>query len=231
MDLSVQNCRGQCNDGANNMVGSRFGVATQIQKKEPRAILTHCYGHSLQLAVDDMVREERNLQDALDTTSEISKLLKYLPKRDRMFEKLKAELAPQTPGFHVLCTTRWIVRVTSLQSMIDNWIPLQDLWDESLETNLESEVKSRVIGVKHQVGTFDYYFRVSLGAQILRIGDNLSKTLQDSHISDSEGQEVSNLTVKTLEKMRSDNHFNLFLETVTHKANALEVSEPLLPRR
>ena len=35
MSLSVQNCRGQCYDGANNMVGSKSGVATQIQKKEP----------------------------------------------------------------------------------------------------------------------------------------------------------------------------------------------------
>ena len=67
--------------------------------------------------------------------------------------------------------------------------------------------------------------------QILRISDNLSKTLQDAHISASKGHAVSSLTVKTLEKMRSDDHFNLFWETVTHKANALEVSEPLLPRR
>ena len=49
-----------------------------------------------------MVKEVTNLRDALDTTSKISKLLKYLPKRDRMFEKLKAELAAETPGFYVL---------------------------------------------------------------------------------------------------------------------------------
>ena len=138
MGLSVQNCQGQCYDGANNMVGSKSGVATHIQEKEPRAILTHCYGHSLQLAVGDMVREVRKLRDALDTTSEISKLLKYSPKRDRMFEKLKAELAPKTPVFRVLCPTRWTIRAASLQSVIDNWISLQELWDESLETNLES---------------------------------------------------------------------------------------------
>ena len=96
---------------------------------------------------------------------------------------------------------------------------------------MESEVKSRVIEVKHQMGTFDYYSRVSLCAQILRISDNLSKTFQHAHISASEGQAVSSLTVKTLEKMRPDDHFNLFWETVTHKVNALEVSEPLLPRR
>ena len=71
--------------------------------------------------------------------------------------------------------------------MIDNWILLQELWDESLEMNLESEVKSRVTGVKHQMQTFDYYFGVSLGVQILRISNNLSKTFQDAHISASEG--------------------------------------------
>ena len=147
-----------------------------------------------------MVREVRNLRDALDTTSEISKLLKYWSKQDRMFEKLKAELAPETPGFRVLCPTRWTVRAASLQSVIDNWISLQELWDESLEMNIESEVKTRVIGVKHQMGTFDYYFGVSLCAQILRISDNLSKTLQDCHISASKGHAVSSLTVKTLEK-------------------------------
>ena len=114
-----------------------------------------------------MVREVRNLRDALDTTSEISKLLKYSPKRDRMFEKLKAELAPEIPGFRVFCPTRWTVRAASLQSVIDNWIPPQELWDESLETNLESEVKSRVIGVKHQMGTFDYYF----GVRFIRCAD------------------------------------------------------------
>ena len=35
MGLSVQNCRGQCYDGANNMVGCKSGVATQIQKRNP----------------------------------------------------------------------------------------------------------------------------------------------------------------------------------------------------
>ena len=143
-----------------------------------------------------------------------------------MFEKLKAELASETPGFSVFCPTRWTVRAASMQSVIDNWIPLQELWDESLETNLESEVKSRVLGVKHQMGTFDYYFRVSMSAQILRISDNLSKTLQDTHISASEGQTVSSLTDKTLEKMRSDDHFNLFWENVT----GLKTSQTRGPR-
>ena len=68
LNLRISNCRGQCYDGASNMVGIRSGVATVLQREEPRAILTHCYGHSLQLAVCDTVKQVKVMQDALDTT-------------------------------------------------------------------------------------------------------------------------------------------------------------------
>ena len=44
-------CRGQCFDGASNMTGHQKGVATQIAQEEPRALFTHCYGHSLNLVL------------------------------------------------------------------------------------------------------------------------------------------------------------------------------------
>ena len=83
MNLTLKNCRGQCYDGASNMSGAKSGVATQIKAKEPRAIFTHCYGHSLQLAVGDMIKDIKILKDVLDTTFEISKLLKYSLKKKR----------------------------------------------------------------------------------------------------------------------------------------------------
>ena len=43
MNLSIQNCHGQCYDGAGNIVGAKKGKATEIQKIQPRAIFTHCY--------------------------------------------------------------------------------------------------------------------------------------------------------------------------------------------
>ena len=45
--LSLENCRGQTYDDASNMMGKKSGVATQIQKDQPKAIITHCHGHSL----------------------------------------------------------------------------------------------------------------------------------------------------------------------------------------
>ena len=47
------------------------------------------------------------VQDAVDATFEISKLINYSPKRDAT--KLKNELPLGTPGFRVLCPTRVMV--------------------------------------------------------------------------------------------------------------------------
>ena len=57
MNLSLAKARGQCYDGTSNMAEIKNGVATQIQKVESRAIFTHCYGHSLNLAAGDMVKK------------------------------------------------------------------------------------------------------------------------------------------------------------------------------
>ena len=113
LNLSLTRCRGQCYDGASNMQGARNGVAKRLADEESRAVYTHCYGHTLNLAASDTLRQLKLLKDALDTTSEVSRLIKFSPKRDTLLEKLKDSLAPDTPGFRVLCPTRWTVRAAA----------------------------------------------------------------------------------------------------------------------
>ena len=67
-----------------------------------------------------MVKEVKNLKEALDTTSKISKLLKVSPKGETLFKKFKEDFAPKFSGFRTLCPTRWTVRGGSMQSVIDN---------------------------------------------------------------------------------------------------------------
>ena len=118
-------------DGASRMKGAKSGVATQLLKDEPRAVYLHCYGHALNLAVGDRVKRCIVLKYALDTTFEVSKLVKFFPKRNVHFETLKAGLAPDSTSFRELCPTRWIVRAASLKSVIDNYTVLQESWELS----------------------------------------------------------------------------------------------------
>ena len=231
MNLNISRCRGQCYDGAKNMAGEKGGVSKQIMEKEKRVLFCHCYGHSLNLAASDAVKKCKIMADALDTTFEISKLIKFSPKRNTMFDKLKRDLAPDCPGFRLLCPTRWTVRSDSLKSVIDNYGVLQEEFNLCLESCLEPDIKSWIIGVKHQMSTFEFFIGVVIGERILKHTDNLSKTLQHKDISATEGQEVANLSMQTLQRMRDEETFNLFWTMVQQLASKYDVGEPNLPRR
>ena len=180
LNVSVNKLRGQCYDGASAMSGIKNGVAKQIMDLEPRALYTHCYGHSLNLATSDVVKQSKILQDALDTTNEITKLIKLSPRRDNIFQGLKDTLSAaetNSPGIRVLCPTRWTVRADSLASITKNYTVLQATWEQALEISKDSETKARIQGVASQMHTFKLLFGTMLAEMVLKHTDNLSRTL------------------------------------------------------
>ena len=102
LNVKLTDCRGQCYDGASNMSGSRRGVAAQICGDEKKALYTHCYGHALNLAVSDTIKQSKVCRDALDTVYEITKLGKFSPKRD-------AALNESGPNFNIWMKTLYLM--------------------------------------------------------------------------------------------------------------------------
>ena len=141
-----------------SMSDAKKGVAKILRDEEPRAIFTHCYGHALNLAVGDCVKQCDVMKIAFEIVAEVSKLIKKSPKRDAAFEKLKADLAPETPGFRVLCPTLWNVRAASQQSVIDNYEVLLLVWQEALVGSLDGEMRAHIIGVETQMMKFNFLF-------------------------------------------------------------------------
>ena len=88
---SMEKLHGQCYDGCSNMSGTSTGVAKRISDEEPCAVFTYCYGHSLNLACSDTVKKSKLLKQALETTQEITKLIKFSPRCDAVFKKFKTE--------------------------------------------------------------------------------------------------------------------------------------------
>ena len=117
LNLTFTKLRGQCYDSAALMSGTRNGVSTQILKEEPRAVYTHCCGHSLNLACNDTIKQCKVMKDALEITQKIAKLVKRSPQRDLLLHRLKDLLADNTPGVRVLFPTRWTVRGQTLQCL------------------------------------------------------------------------------------------------------------------
>ena len=153
--------------GINNVDNMKADTLAIILSENLKAFFTHSFGHALNLAVEDMVKNVQLLKDNMDAKCEIllkilSNLIKKSHKRDAMLQKIQKDILLEYPGFRVLCPTRWTVRAESMKSILDNWVALQQVWDESLDGNLEPEIKSRIIGVKSQMTTFDYFYRVAI---------------------------------------------------------------------
>ncbi len=173
-NVSLSKLRGQCLQG----------VATVIQAEQPNAFFAHCYGHSLNLATTDMVKGCATMKKMLVTVQEITKLVKYSPRRQSLFDKLKEEIASGCPGIRVLCPTRWTVKADSMNSIINNYNVLQDLWEVAVTVVRDTEVIARVKSVEYQMQTFDSFFGLVLGENLFRHLDHLSRTLQKKDISD-----------------------------------------------
>ena len=217
LNLSISKVRGQRYDGAATMSGAKSGVATRF----------------INLACVDTIKRCKLMQNSLDTTREITKLIKRSPARNAIFKQLKEELASdfESPEIRVLCPTRWTVRVDALKCILDNFNVLLELWTESLERVKDTEMKARIQGVAAQMIKFDYFFGVSLGLMILRHTDNLSRMMQKADMSAAEGQVCTAMTVSTLRSLRNDASFDLFWQKITSSAENLKIEHPALPRR
>lgn len=235
--MPLDNCRGQCYDGCSTMSGLKSGVAAIIKTEQPCALYTHCYGHALNLAASDAVKQCNQMKDALDTVFEITKLIKFSPKREAQLRNINADLGNadsdenHAPSIRVLCPTRWTVRARALESIKENYMSLLTLWETVLEDCKDSDIKARTCGVQTQMKKFDFFFGLSLGMLVLGHADTLSEALQNNALTASEAQRIASLTVQTLSSLRNDEMWSMFWKKVERQADENNVSSPTLPRR
>ena len=77
-------------DGDTSMSGIRSGVATHILQEEPRALYTHCYGHSLNLACSDTIKKCTLMRNALNIVHEITNLVNKSPSETVLWSLLNS---------------------------------------------------------------------------------------------------------------------------------------------
>lgn len=185
----------------------------------------------MNLDASDTIRKCNLMKAALDTTFEIIKLVKNSPCREQLFEDIKDEMSPGSPGVRVLCPTRWTVKADTMMSIIQNYTVLTKLWDKASEVVKDTETIARIKGVAAQCAYLICFFGLVLGEMLLRHSDNLSRAIQKIQISASEGQATASMTISTLLQLKKDEQFELFWKKVNAMAVERDVNEPNLPRQ
>ena len=120
----------------------------------------------------------------MGTAGEISVLVKYSPKREKLLGKLSEniegtlETDKQASRLDKLSVTRWTIRANCFKKITENYHSVMALWKESLDEKPDAETKARINGFKKQMESFSFYFGLNLGPTLYAHTDNLSKTLQ-----------------------------------------------------
>uniref|UniRef100_A0A1X7V1P6 DUF4371 domain-containing protein n=1 Tax=Amphimedon queenslandica TaxID=400682 RepID=A0A1X7V1P6_AMPQE len=160
LNLSFNKVRGQCYDGASNMSGAKSGVAKQTLDEQPKAFYTPCYSHSLNLAVADAMKKCSTLKKALNTTHEITKLVKYSPRRESLFKSIKGDITPGSPGIRVLYPTRWtlILGETLLRNTDNLSRTLQKKEFSAVEDQLVATMTKKTLFALRNEEKFDLFW-------------------------------------------------------------------------
>ena len=107
LDLNLEDIVGQCYDGAANMTGINKGLSARMKKTSPLAIYVHCYGHLLNLAIQDTMTNIEPLRHTLATIQSLYNFLEGSPKRHAKFHNIKVDGKPIVLTLKSLSVTRW----------------------------------------------------------------------------------------------------------------------------
>ena len=113
--------------------------------------------------------------------------------------------------------------------IIQNYSVLQEVWEKATEIVHGSDTVAHIRRVESMMQTFDFFFGLTLGHNLVRNTDNLSKDLQKKNYSAAEGQIIAFQIKKMLLQIRSEECFNLFWEKVNKMAENMDIEDPQLP--
>ena len=92
-------------------------------------------------------------------------------------------------------------------------------------------MKAQIIGVQAIMKSLKFYFGSQLGERLLGQTDNLSRTLQNRDLSAMDAISLAEVVIKTLEKERSENQFELFWKKINKIKKKLCINDPIVQRK
>ena len=92
--------------------------------------------------------------ESLDTSNEITKLVKFSPKRDSHLRKINEEeyyeneenSSSKFTTLRLFSRTRWTIRASSLTSIYEDYQELEELWSRCLKEYKDRDAKAQVLG-------------------------------------------------------------------------------------
>lgn len=221
-ELPFDDLRGQCFDGASNMSGKLNGLQKLIRDEQPKAIYVHCAAHSLNLSVEDSLRDLSMMRDIMHLAKDLINTVRESPKRSNLFK----DISQGSTGLRPLCPTRWTMRASSMQQIIKNYDFLLQFFDEFSGEN-KTDAGAKCSGYVEKMTQFSTYFLFTVYCDIMSPVEEVNRTIQCPKLGSAELDLIINDLTSVLKEKR--NKYESFWAACIKKKPS-EVEEPTLPR-
>ncbi|XP_066969198.1 zinc finger MYM-type protein 1-like [Macrobrachium rosenbergii] len=216
------------------MSGKEKGVATRVQEVvqeiAPKAIYVHCYGHLLNLALQDTLQENTVIRNALGVVQSIHNF--NTPKRENVLYSVHMpdiDPTPYSPYIKLksLSETRWSCRWEAVKAVEQQ--PERILL-ALIELSKEKDAKTSVDAKSLVKAMLEFQF--ILGLHTLKVifsnTNALARYLQGHDVDMMTAKITYDATLETLKKCREEDMFSLIWEKARKNAINMKEIEPYI---
>lgn len=210
LDLSMENLRGQCYDGASNMSGKFKGLQKLVSDVQAKALYVHFIAHSLNLAVEDSLRYLSCMRDIMNLAKDLINSVRESPNRMEMFRSISCASVNEQYRLRPLCPTRWTMRASSVQQILKNYENLELF--ETFSSKDTTEAGYKCAGYFESMLQFKTYFFLNLYCHIMNAVEEVNRKIQCPNLSVTELEGLFKGLICILEERRGDlNNFGNFV--------------------
>lgn len=206
LDLRLENIIAECSDGAANMSGIRKGLATRMKECSPLGIYVHCYGHLLNLALQDTMTEIETLRNALSTIQSLYNFLHGSTKCHALFKDIEVHEEEVALTLKSLSTTRWSCRWAAVRAVLEQ-VPRIVEALVTLSKDRDPKTYNESNSLLHSICDFEFVYGLMVLKLILSNTDSLSRYLQGEQMDVITAKKTADAVVKTLSNCRDEESF------------------------
>lgn len=245
--IETKLCYGQCYDGAPNMLSDRKGVASIILQQAPKAKITHCCSHNLNLSLAKASKIE-SIDRILDQQKAVQLYFNASPKRERLLEHIVQLRCHESTNRSVLvglCKTRWSERDISYEhfylaiphmieafEVINGTHPDIDAFDDDLyRKGWDSNSKKEATGFINTLANFEFIVGIISLYRLLHPLVHITQKLQGRAMDVVSAYNEVHSCISDMQVIREtiDEEFSVIYRQAERMANQLFVT-PIIPR-
>lgn len=207
LNLDLKNIVGKAFDGAANMNGVHKGLSTRMKECSPFGIYVHCYGHVLNLALQDTMTQTEPLRNALGTIQALHNFLEASPKRHALFSDTEVQGEDLKLTLKSLSTTRWSCRWEAVKAVYGQMERIVKAL-LTLSSDKDPKTYSESRALLTAICDWEFIFGLCLLKVILSNTCSLSRYLQGKTVDVISARRNADMTIQTLRQCRNEESFN-----------------------